>query len=562
MKFIVKTVSALEKVFLDEEPLRTAQGHSAMLNECSSFQAAYTMLREESDVMRAAALPIRVTVDSPIKDAIRVRRVEHVPVRTAHFSQYDGDYLRDAPGLFPDMLSEIPGNGLHVYEGQWDSLWIDIEPEGRFAPGVYPIRISIDLEDMPYLPEGTDTHLGDASYTVELINACLPEQELKHTKWFHSDCLAVQYHCEVFSDTWWDVVEKHMRLMAKRGINMLLTPVHTPPLDTRVGGERLTVQLVDVIEENGKWSFDTEKLSKWIALAKKAGIRYFEIAHFFTQWGAKYAPKIMATVDGVYKRVFGWETDGTGPEYTAFLNKYIPAITDCLKKEGVLENAVFHISDEPHIDHLEGYTKAKNIVKPLVGDCMIIDALSDFGFYQSGALERPVPAVNHIEPFLEAKVPGLWSYYCIGQHYKVPNIFIAMPSYRNRIYAEMLYKYDIDGILQWGWNFYNAQYSDYPINPFLHTDSDGFTLAGDAYQVYPGPDGEPVESIRVMVTKHMLEDLRAFKLLESLAGKEAVMALIEPAGAEPITFSDYPRNAEYILKLREKVNGEIKKYIG
>ncbi|MBO4368151.1 MAG: hypothetical protein J5859_05520, partial [Clostridia bacterium] len=72
---------------------------------------------------------------------------------------------------------------------------------------------------------------------------------------------------------------------------------------------------------------------------------------------------------------------------------------------------------------------------------------------------------------------------------------------------------------------------------------------------------EPIESIRVMVTLHMLEDLRAFRLLEKLAGKEAVMALIEPSGTNPITFSDYPRNAEYILGLREKVNEEIKKRI-
>jgi len=44
-------------------------------------------------------------------------------------------------------------------------------------------------------------------------------------------------------------------------------------------------------------------------MCKEHGIQCFEIAHLFTQWGAKHAPKIMATVDGEYRKIFGWETD-------------------------------------------------------------------------------------------------------------------------------------------------------------------------------------------------------------------------------------------------------------
>ena len=38
------------------------------------------------------------------------------------------------------------------------------------------------------------------------------------------------------------------------GINMILIPVLTPPLDTAEGGERTTVQLVDITYENGKFT--------------------------------------------------------------------------------------------------------------------------------------------------------------------------------------------------------------------------------------------------------------------------------------------------------------------
>ena len=63
---------------------------------------------------------------------------------------------------------------------------------------------------------------------------------------------------------------------------MRLTLVFTPPLDTYVGGERPTVQLVDVIVENGKYSFNFDKLKRWVDLCSKSGIKYFEISHLFT----------------------------------------------------------------------------------------------------------------------------------------------------------------------------------------------------------------------------------------------------------------------------------------
>ena len=58
--------------------------------------------------------------------------------------------------------------------------------------------------------------------------------------------------------------------------------------------------------------------------------------------------------------------------------------------------------------------------------------------------------------------------------------------------------------------------------------------------------------------KHALEDIRAFKLCESLYGKDFVLELIEGNLEKKIEFDEYPKDAEYILNLREKVNNAIK----
>ena len=286
-------------------------------------------------------------------------------------------------------------------------------------------------------------------------------------------------------------------------------------------------------------------------------MEYFEAAHLFTQWGARATPKIMATVDGEYKRIFGWDVAADSAEYRDFLDAYLPALVNELKALGIAERTSFHISDEPGEDHLENYLKAKAMVKKHLQGFAIMDALSNFKFYASGAVEKPVPAINHMDDFLAARVPGLWTYYCVGQHRDVSNMFMAMPSARNRILGVQLFKFDIEGFLQRGYNFYGTQYSDYQVDPYAVTDGEAFSPSGDSFQVYPGADGCPEESIRMTVTFHALQDRRALRWLEALRGREEALALIDEGLREPVSFTRFPRDAMYLLSLRHRVNRAI-----
>ena len=58
-----------------------------------------------------------------------------------------------------------------------------------------------------------------------------------------------------------------MKCAAKNGMNCILTPILTQPLDTEIGGERPTVQLISVkITENG-CEFGFDLLDRWIKTA-------------------------------------------------------------------------------------------------------------------------------------------------------------------------------------------------------------------------------------------------------------------------------------------------------
>ncbi|MNR05880.1 hypothetical protein D3C85_1219300 [compost metagenome] len=47
------------------------------------------------------------------------------------------------------------------------------------------------------------------------------------------------------------------------------------------------------------------------------------------------------------------------------------------------------------------------------------------------------------------------------------------------------------------------------------------------------------------------------QLLESLVGRDQVLALIEEGLPEPLSFSRYPSDAEWLLGLRERINQTI-----
>mgnify|MGYP007002626099 FL=1 len=83
----------------------------------------------------------------------------------------------------------------------------------------------------------------------------LPKQKMMHTEWFYLDCLADYYHVPVFSEEHWEIITNYLKEYVKRGCNMILTPLFTPALDTAVGIERTTTQLLDVRVENGNYSF-------------------------------------------------------------------------------------------------------------------------------------------------------------------------------------------------------------------------------------------------------------------------------------------------------------------
>lgn len=549
LNYVFMLVSSLEKVFPKMSPKALPKGTvlSGFIGEILSFQLAYKV---ECDKKDSNCQEVDLILESEIKEKIKLRSVELVPSKFPASKSYDENYITTEPGLFPDLLLPKEEFTLLPYKGEWRALWLDLEITEDMGEKSFPIIIKIRIDG---------EIIWEDSLSIQTFKIELPPQELIHTEWFHADCLAIYYDVPVFSEKHWEVIENFIETAVKHGMNMILTPIFTPPLDTKEGGERTTVQLVKVKKAEDTYMFDFELLKRWLQICKEKGVEYIEISHLFTQWGAKHAPKVLAEVNGEIKKIFGWETEATSKEYSSFLNQFLPELKKVLSEEGVSEHTYFHISDEPEVEQKEAYKAAKAIVRDQLKEYKIIDALSDYTLYKEGIVENPIPSNNHIQTFIEEGVPNLWTYYCCAQAVDVSNRFMSMPSARNRIIGVQLYLYHIEGFLHWGYNFYNSVYSISSIDPYRVTDAGGAFPSGDPFIVYPAEDGTTHESIRLMVLSEALYDLRALKLLETLTSRAYVESLIYEEYKDTITFDHYPKNPEYLFNLREKVNQEIVK---
>lgn len=541
MEINIRQISSLDKIFDGNKRKYTEiSAQKVLRGERFSYQLEITCTENKS---------VSVSVDSTLKDFVQIYRERAVicdmPTSISrNKSAVDDNYLTFQPAQIPDILEPLTASRNRIRISEHTCLlWVRTDIPKDAKPGIYDINIEISDDD---------GNSEKAVMTVEILDINLPKADLKYTQWFYNDCIASYYNAEIYSERHWQLIESFIETAADCGINMLLSPVHNPPLDTAVGLERPNVQLVKISMDKDMYSFDFSRFERWVSICKKYGIRYYEIPHFFSQWGSESAPNIY--IDGMHK--FGAHTACDSAEYVDFLNQYMHALINELKRLGIYENTYFHISDEPGCDNIDSYKKCYDIINGISKNLKLIDALSDVDFYKKGLVNIPIPASNAIKPFLEENIAERWVYYCCAQGNSVSNRFIAMSSFRNRIIGIQMYKFGINGFLQWGYNFYYSEKSEYEINPYVTTSADYAFPSGDAFSVYPGKEGA-LPSIRSFVFFEALQDMALCKLLEDKTHRDYVIKLIDETAKKDIRFSDLPEDESYLFKLRERIISEL-----
>lgn len=509
MEINIKQVSSLETIYSFKE--------ASDIKEATAFggeRFSYQLVITASDKYR---YEIKVN-ESEISEFVTVYSVRDAVMDfPCAPEEKESDLLIKEAGFMPDILIPLKdeNNRIALKKEAPQILWVRVDIPENFSAGIYPITFEFKPLHGGYLTPMAEK----SSFTtlnLQVLPYTLPKQDLKYTQWFYADCIADYYDVPVYSERHWELIEAYVKTAVETGINVILTPIITPPLDTAYGLYRTNVQLVDIKAKGDNYNFNFDKLGRWIDICLNQGIKYFEMSQLFSQWGLKFTPGIVAEVDGKQEYIFGWHVYAYDEKYAIFLKQFIPARVEYLKKKGVYENTIFHISDEPHEYCREAYKYGHDIVKPLIGSAKIMDALSEYKFYEDGLVDIPATYTASMGDFLGKEVEEQWVYYAEDND-NISIRHMAAPPYRNRVMGIQLYKYDIKGFLHWGYNFYNTALSYHKVNPYLSTSAQGTMASGGPFSVYPAPNGAYL-SPRAMVFYEGLQDIAALKLLENYVG--------------------------------------------
>ncbi len=556
----VKALSSLVQILPDKElQEKELETITMCQNQSSNFQLAFKINDKSAELLD---FYIRFDTDLPLS----LYYINNVPIISTC-----GVDINPPIGLYPDILLEKKVNPplqdvhfpwgkftveegektlLRAYHDSWQGVFICInEFEKNVKPGKREIKIEL---------YNKNNHLAAKTYvTVDVLPLKLPRQKLLYTNWFHYDCISDIYGEEVFTDRYFEIIRDYIEKAARNGMNMILLPAFTPPLDTGVGDERMTVQLVKIKKVGKKYEFDFSLMKRFVDLCRNCGITHFEHAHFFTQWGAKNAPKIIVNVDGKDKKLFGWHTNSVGKAYADFLGQYLEALKVFLKEEKLEKNIMFHISDEPGEKQLEQYGKAREIVKKHLDGYKIGDAISHVEFFKRGYCDTPIAVTSSVHDFIGI-CDDLWAYYTGGSAMAGrSNRVLTIPRERNRVLGVQLYYHNIKGFLHWAYNNYYGEQSKHIFNPAFNP-SGGFSLTGTSFIVYPDFNGKCLQSVRQKIFAECLSDIRLLSLLEKKCGKKACHEIIEKHFGVP-NFNRSVKDIETFTAFIDEVYVNLKK---
>ncbi|MHB9069633.1 MAG: DUF4091 domain-containing protein [Sedimentisphaerales bacterium] len=531
---------SLERILPESKPGSNRQLQLVgLLCQVISFQIGFRPVKNPAE----NAGPYKITLNGGFAKYCSVRLAGLVPLKD-HSTFSPSNLLEGyAPGFVPDPLLESFEEE-RFEKNRSRSYWVTVRLPNQ--SGKNNIKVTID--------DGTKKYSVEA--IIRILPAKLPKLNIPVTHWFYSDAIADWYKVEPFGEEYWRLVEKYFKNLVDHNQNTIYTPLFTPPLD----GKKRIIQLVGVIESvSGKYTFGWGRLRKWVKLAKACGFEYFEMTHLFSQWGAKYAINILVSKQkgGKLKPLCKKQTEGTGKVYRNFLQQFLPALIKFLKRENIFNKCIFHLSDEPEMPHIEQYRKAREMFRQIAPEIKITEALSSIEFHRQGLVDNPVPNIGALSDFIKNGV-CTWTYYCCGPRLKFPNRFLDFPLYRLRILGLQMFRFELQGFLHWGGNYWYRHGTTELIDPYLVNDGAYWPVwfAGDTFVIYPGKNG-PIDSLRWEVYRELFDDYRLLCLASQVVGKEQVMKLL----TEIRMPDDYPQKADYIRHIRSSAIRLITKYL-
>lgn len=455
------------------------------------------------------------------------------------------DIIHSKSGYFPDPI--LTDTTVSIQNGEVQPLWISVPVDETASPGLYTGRVRITGKI------GKKTQSWEKDFYLRVYPVTLGKSSLLISNWSgHFSPVILGYlnnNRDVPADSplYWDLIEKHAKIMAshRQNVNRIFPLWQT-----------------QYTYKNGKYGFDFNRFDRHVEVFKNAGaLDRIEGGHLAWRSGA--------WDDAFFVEVPLPETEETktlkkghnpliqdnfrfvllpieDERARNFLEQFLPALKTHLEEKGWLDRYMQHVADEPTSKNAPSYRAISDYIRKYLPGVKILDAVLT-SKELTGTIDVWIPVLDVLHrdhgfyQQLQKEGKEVWFYTCVVPRGSYANRFIELPLIQTRYLHWINYKYDVTGYLHWGLNFWEKDQ--------LQADASrdrGKLPAGDNCIIYPGYR-KLYSSIRFETMRDGIDDYQLMKMLEQKnpdKAREYVNALIQ-------NFNKYDGSVMYFRKIRK-----------
>lgn len=505
----------------------------------------------ELTTARAARISFQVGFHSNMKDQThiscsienaeelnpQIRFVGLVPVQgfTTDVRKEELDGLGYLPGLVPEPLYPFTKAEANPFASR--SFWVTLNIPKDMKPGMHSYKIKMEWKKgKEELSKTLTLKLNVASLVIQ------PRHDFHVTHWWRGEATSIYYKTKMFDETWWKHTRAQMQNLIDHGTDVAFIQNF---FEFKVLFKQPCQMLIVNEPSPGKYDFDWSVIKKFVDMCKGMGYKKFEWAHLWMYWGVETAMRVYTVKNDKYELLWPADLPAFSDTYVNFLEQFLPALHEFLKKENLLNDSYFHVSDEPWSEHVPNYKKARDLLHKLAPWMKVMDALSDVRYGKENLTDIPVPIISSDKAYQDAKIPH-WVYFCTGPRDKWLNRLFDTPLPKIRMSGWLFYRFRAMGFLHWGYNYWHKLDSEEASDPFTNGSAHAYPGIpnGDPFVVYPGPDG-PYDSIRWEVFAESLQDYAILQTAGINPGSELLSSLK--------SYEDFPKTEKWIQDAIKKV---------
>lgn len=438
----------------------------------------------------------KVLIHKPDEIDVELYQMIDIPVEynTASSIEQDGHFVimeeqqekpfyctRKAPFNVYDCLKLIDDGQITVKKNRIP-VYLCVVPKEDVKQGEYEVKVEI---------------VGEEKYTLKLkikiYDVIISEERFSVTNWFSLNNMAYKHGLRHETPEFYEMVRKYARAMR------------------RVRQTHFFLQLDPKFYlKEGRFNFNYIK--PIVEIFFEEGFKKMEVGSFATKGDNVFTDELKCAANS--------QVEVSSKEGYWILSEMIKSWSEFLIENGWEEKVVYHICDEPdvHVSGPESMVKRKaqyimiaSILRKYLNNPQIIEAVKTDEF--KGGVDIWVPlSVNYEqckEEFDRLKKEGdeVWNYVCCAPTGEYLNRFLDIALLRPRLIFWACSKYNLDGYLHWGFNYYGKEHDPFTQSCCPNNTGQGTSFpAGDSHIAYPGEDG-PWISMRLEAQRKGAEDI-------------------------------------------------------